>query len=48
MDLLKLSAEKDQQLQDLLNLAKQFSDDIRMEFGLDICVPKLYFSMESL
>ena len=29
---LKLFAKNDQQLQGLLNIAKQFSDDIRMEF----------------
>ena len=38
MDDLKLFAKNDQQLQGLLNIVKQFSDDIRMEFGLDKCV----------
>ena len=40
---LKLFAKNDQQLQDLLNIAKQFSDDIWMEFGLDKCVKALFF-----
>ena len=35
MDNLKLFTKNDQQLQGLLNTAKQFSDDIQMEFGLD-------------
>ena len=32
---MKLLAKNDQQLQSLLNIVNQFSDDIRMEFGLD-------------
>ena len=40
---LKLFAKNDQQFQDLLNIAKQFSDDIRMEFGLDKCVKASFF-----
>ena len=35
MDNLKLFAKNDQQLQGLSNIVKQFSYDIRMEFGLD-------------
>ena len=34
MDDLELFAKNDQQLQGLLNIVKQFGDDIRMEFGL--------------
>ena len=37
MDDLKLLAKNDQQLQGLVNIVKQFSDDIRMELGLDKC-----------
>ena len=37
MDNLKLFAKNDQQLQGLLNIVKQFSDDIWMEFELDMC-----------
>ena len=37
MDDLKLLVKNDQQLQGLLKIVKQFSDDIRMEFGLDKC-----------
>ena len=37
MDDLKLFAKNYQQLQGLLNIVKQFSDDIPMEFGLDKC-----------
>ena len=36
-DDLKLFAKNDQQLQGLLNIVKQFSDDIQMKFGLDKC-----------
>ena len=32
---MKLLAKNDQQLQSLLNIVNQFSDDIWMEFGLD-------------
>ena len=32
---MKLLVKNDQQLQSLLNIVKQFSDDIWMEFGLD-------------
>ena len=34
---LKLFTKNDQQLQGPLNILKQFSDNIRMEFGLDKC-----------
>ena len=37
MDDLKLFVKNDQHLQGLLIIVKQFSDDIRMEFGLDKC-----------
>ena len=37
MDDLKLFAKNDQQLQGILNIVKQFSDNIWMEFGLDKC-----------
>ena len=43
MDDLKLFAKNDQQLQDLLNIVKQFSDNIRMEFGLDKCAKATFF-----
>ena len=43
MDDLKLFAKNDQQLQGLLNIVKQFSDDIRMEFGLDKCAKATFF-----
>ena len=43
MDNLKLFAKNDQQLQCLLNIVKQFSDDIRMEFGLDKCAEVTFF-----
>ena len=46
MDDLKLFAKNDQQLQGLLNIVKQFSDDIQMEFGL-INLIKLHFSVET-
>ena len=42
-DGLKLFAKNDQQLQDLLNIVKQFSDDIRMEFGPDKCAKATFF-----
>ena len=44
MDDLKLFAMNDQQLRRLLNIEKQFSDDIRMEFGLDKCAKATFFS----
>ena len=47
MDDLKLFAKNDQQLQGLLNIIKQFSDDIRMEVGLAKC-PKATFSRGKL
>ena len=37
MDDLKAFAMKDEQLKKLLEIVKTFSDDIRMEFGLDKC-----------
>ena len=40
---LKLFAKNDQQLQGLLNIVKQFSDDIWMEFGLDKCAKAIFF-----
>ena len=40
---LKLFVKNDQQLQGLLNIVKQFSDDIRMEFGLDKCAKAAFF-----
>ena len=43
MDELKLFAKNDQQLQGLLSIVKQFSDDIRMEFGLDKCAKATFF-----
>ena len=43
MDDLKLFAKNDQQLQDLLNFVKQFSDDIRMEHELDKCAKATFF-----
>ena len=43
MDDLKLFAKNDQQLQDLLNIVKQLSDNIRMEFGLDKCAKATSF-----
>ena len=43
MDDLKLFAKNDQQLQGLLNIVKQFSDNIRMEFGLDKCAKPTFF-----
>ena len=44
MDDLKLFEKNGQQLQGLLNTVKQFSDDIRMEFGLDKCATATFFS----
>ena len=41
---LKLFAKNDQQLQGLLNILKQFSDDIRVEFGLDKWVKATFLS----
>ena len=41
-DDLKLFAKNDQQLQGLLNIVKQFSDDIQMKFGLDKCAKALF------
>ena len=35
VDDLKLFAKNDKRLQDLLNILKKFSDDTRIEFGLD-------------
>ena len=43
MDDLKLFAKNDQQLQGLINIVKQFSDDIRMEFGLNKCAKATFF-----
>ena len=43
MDDLKLFAKNDQQLPGLLNIVKQFNDDIRMEFGLDKCAKAKFF-----
>ena len=43
MDDLKLFEKNGQQLQGLLNTVKQFSDDIRMEFGLDKCAKATFF-----
>ena len=37
MDDLKLFAKNDSDLEDLLTIVKDFSDDIGMEFGLDKC-----------
>ena len=37
MDDLKLFAQNEKDLEDLLNIVKDFSDDIGMEFGLDKC-----------
>ena len=37
MDDLKIYASNDNQLESLLNTVKNFSDDIRMKFGLDKC-----------
>ena len=48
MDDVKLFAKKDQQLQGLLKIVKQFSDDIRMEFGLDKCAKATFFSEKLL
>ena len=43
MDDLKLFAKNDQQLQGLLNIVKQFSDDIRKKFGLNKCAKATFF-----
>ena len=43
MDDLKLFAKNDQQLQGLLKIVNQFSDDLRMEFGLDKCAKATCF-----
>ena len=41
---LKLFARNDQQHdQGLLNIVKQFSDDVQMEFGLNKCVIATFF-----
>ena len=37
MDDLKLFANNDARLESLITMVKQFSDDIEMKFGLDIC-----------
>jgi len=37
MDDLKLYASNDKQLQQMLSIVKTFSDDIRMQFGIDKC-----------
>ena len=42
MDDVKLFAKNDQQLQGLL-IVKQFSDDIRIKFGLDKCAKAIFF-----
>ena len=43
MDDFKLFAKNDQQLQGLLKIVNQFSDDLRMEFGLDKCAKATCF-----
>ena len=40
---LKLFAKNYQQLQGLLDMAKQFSDDIRMEFAPDACAKSTFY-----
>ena len=40
---LKLFAKNYQQLQGLLDIAKQFSDDIRMEFAPDACAKSTFY-----
>ena len=40
---MKPFVKNNQQLQGLLNIVKQFSDDIRMEFGLDKCAKAAFF-----
>ena len=47
MDDLKLFGMNDQQLRRLLNIVKQFSDDIRMEVGLDKCAKATFFSWKA-
>ena len=42
-DDLKLLVRNDQQIQGLLKIVKQFSADIRMEFGLDKCTKATFF-----
>ena len=42
MDDLKLFSKNDQQLQGLLNIVKQFSDNIWMEFVLDKCAKAIF------
>ena len=43
MDDLKLFAKNDQEFQGLLNIVKQFSDDISMECKLDNCAKAIIF-----
>ena len=43
MDDLKLFAKNDQDLEDLLNTVKEFSNDIGIEFGLDKCAKASFF-----
>ena len=43
MDDLKLFAKNEQQLQGLINVVKQFSNNIRMEFRLDKCPKATFF-----
>ena len=43
MDVLKLFAKNVEQLQGLLNIVKQVSDNIRIEFGLDKCAKATFF-----
>ena len=38
----------DQELQGQLNILKQFSDDIRMKFGLDKCAKAIFFGRKLL
>ena len=42
MDDLKLFSKNDQQLQGLLNIVKQLSDNIWMEFVLDKCAKAIF------
>ena len=48
MDDLKFFAKNDQQLQGLLSIVNQFSDDIWMEFGLDKCAKATFFRRKLL
>ena len=48
MDDLKLFAKNDQQLQGLLNIVKQLSDNIWMGFGLDKCAKVTFIRGELL